>query len=64
MKKLLIRIILVLFFFYVAFCGFFFFFQEKLIFHPTKLDDNYVYQFNQKFEEINIKSEDSKILNG
>lgn len=64
MKKLLIRIILILSFLYVTFCGFFFFFQEELIFHPTKLDTNYIYKFNQKFEEINIKSDDGQILNG
>ena len=41
-----------------------FFLQEKLIFWPTKLNKNYQFNFDQKFEEINVKSYDGTILNG
>jgi alpha-beta hydrolase superfamily lysophospholipase len=45
-------------------CGFLFFFQEKLIFLPEKLDKNFKFSFDQKFEEINIQTKDHKLLNG
>ncbi len=38
--------------------------QEKLIFFPQKLDKEYKYSFKQEFEEINVETEDQKILNG
>jgi len=38
-------------------------FQEKLIFYPTKLESGYKFTFDQKFEEINIKTIDNKSLN-
>ena len=50
--------------FFVFICGLLYFFQEKFIFLPQKLDKNYQFNFIQNFEEINIKSEDGKILNG
>ena len=40
------------------------FFQEKLIFFPEKLDKNYVFVFPEKFEELNFKASDGKLLNG
>jgi hypothetical protein len=39
-------------------------FQEKLIFFPQKLDKNYQFSFDQKFEEVNIKTIDGVTLNG
>jgi alpha-beta hydrolase superfamily lysophospholipase len=39
-------------------------FQEKLIFFPQKLDKNYQFSFDQKFEEINIRTIDGISLNG
>ncbi|MFC2152228.1 alpha/beta hydrolase [Bacteroidota bacterium] len=41
-----------------------FMFQEKLIFFPQKLDKNYQFSFEQKFEEINVKTIDGILLNG
>jgi alpha-beta hydrolase superfamily lysophospholipase len=41
-----------------------YFFQEKLIFFPDKLSNNYTFHFNQPFEEITIKTEDGIRLNG
>lgn len=37
--------------------------QEKLLFLPTVLDEDYQYQFNYNFEELNLKTEDGAILN-
>jgi predicted alpha/beta-fold hydrolase len=41
-----------------------YFFQEKLIFKPTKLAENYKFQFDEKFEEINILVDKTVTLNG
>ncbi len=49
---------------YVIVCALLFFLQEKLIFFPEKLDKNYKFDFDEAFEEINIKTNDNKVLNG
>lgn len=62
--KILYRIIIVIVVIHIGLCGFFYLFQERFIFHPTKLDQNYEFHFDQEFEEINIKTENNKSLNG
>ncbi len=37
--------------------------QEKLIFHPTKLSKDYVFVYDDNFEEVNLKTKDGIILN-
>lgn len=64
MKRLLVKVFLILILLYTIFCGFFYCFQEKFIFHPTKLDKDYTHKFNWDFEEINIRTNDKKSLNG
>lgn len=49
---------------YVLVCGLMFALQEKLIFFPQQLDKNHVFNFNSPFEEINIETDDGKILHG
>ena len=49
---------------YISICGLLYLFQEKLIFFPQKLDKTFQFQFDQKFEEKNIKLKDGTILNG
>ena len=49
---------------YISLCGALFYFQENLIFFPKKLDKNYQFNFDQKFEEINIRTKDNVVLNG
>lgn len=44
--------------------GIIFFYQEKLIFFPEKLKANYLFDFSQRFEEMNIKMNDGVSLNG
>ncbi|SBV92748.1 alpha/beta fold hydrolase [uncultured Dysgonomonas sp.] len=63
MKKAVIRICAILLSLYILLCGFFYFFQEKLIFYPTKLDNNYTFRFKQDFEEIYLKADDGTSLN-
>ncbi len=49
---------------YVIICGLLYFLQEKLIFFPQKLPLNYTFVFNNPFDEINVTSTDSTLLNG
>lgn len=64
MKKILLRTLKVVLVLYIFLCGLLYFFQEKLIFFPQKLAKNYQFEFNQKFEEINIITTDNKKING
>ena len=64
MNKLILKIVIILISIYIVICGLLYIFQEKLIFFPQKLDKNYQFHFEEKFEEINIKTSDEKILNG
>jgi hypothetical protein len=64
MKKMLLQILVIPFVFYIFTCGLLFFIQERLIFFPEKLSVDFKFPFDQKFEEINIKTEDQKLLHG
>ena len=63
MKKFLLRILKIVAGLYMIICVLLFFFQEKILFHPQKLEKNFQYSFDQKFDEINIKTVDNKLLN-
>lgn len=63
-KKLLLSTLQLALFAYMLICILMFFFQEKLIFFPDKLDKNFRFTFNQKFQEVNIQTKDNKLLNG
>ncbi len=64
MKRIIFRILKIIAGLYVVICILLFFFQEKLIFFPQKLEKNYKFFFGQNFEEIDIKTSDSKLING
>ena len=64
MKNRFLKILKIIIGLYIILCGLLYFFQEKLIFFPQKLDKNYKFEFGQKFEELNIKAKDGKVLNG
>lgn len=49
---------------YVIICILLYSYQEHLIFFPQKLSENHQFQFNQKFEEITIETDDKIKLNG
>ena len=49
---------------YILVCVLLYFFQEYLIFFPEKLEKTYIFQFDQKFDEKNIKATDGTILHG
>jgi uncharacterized protein len=48
---------------YISLCVILYLFQEKLIFFPEKLDNEYSFHFDQRFEERNVKASDGAILN-
>ncbi|MBN8701270.1 MAG: alpha/beta fold hydrolase [Chitinophagales bacterium] len=63
MKKILLRTLKLVVGLYILICILLYFFQEKLIFFPEKLESDYKFTFDQKFEEVSIKTTDSKFLN-
>ena len=64
MKKVLMIILKFLLVLFIIIPGLLFLFQEKLIFFPQKVDKNYQFGFDQKFEEINVRMIDGITLNG
>ena len=40
-----------------------YFFQEKILFRPTVLTQDYQYNFNHPFEELFLKTEDNAVIN-
>lgn len=50
--------------FYAILCGGIYFFQESLIFHPTPLAQDHVFEFQQPFEELFLDGNDQGRLNG
>lgn len=61
---MIIKIFIILLALYILLCGLLYVFQEKLIFFPQKLNQNYKFDFKQSFEEIIIKTKDQKKLHG
>lgn len=49
---------------YVLICVLLYFMQEKLIFFPEKLPEGHVFQFQNQFEEINVKTADNVNIHG
>ena len=64
MIKVLLKLLILLLILYPLLCGALYFFQEKLIFFPEKLARNFKFNFDQKFQELNIKTEDGILING
>jgi pimeloyl-ACP methyl ester carboxylesterase len=49
---------------YVVLCGVLYLFQEKIIFFPDKIAKDYVFNYEQPFEELMFKASDDVLLNG
>jgi alpha-beta hydrolase superfamily lysophospholipase len=64
MKKIFIKTLIMLIILFIVLFGAVTMFQEKLIFFPEKLEKSYKFDFNQKFEEIYIKTKDGINLHG
>ncbi|TCK65257.1 hypothetical protein DFQ05_2474 [Winogradskyella wandonensis] len=63
LKRRLKRTIYVLTAVYLMIGAALYFFQEKLMFFPTKLDQNYEFQFGHPFEELFFKTEENALIN-
>lgn len=64
MKKIIVKGIIVVSATYAIACLTLYIWQEKLIFRPHKLEAGYVFQFDQPFEELSIKTDDGETLSG
>lgn len=64
MKKFFIIVLAIVVLMTIIVSGLFYFFQEKVIFYPDKLPQDYKFKFRSNFREINIKTLDNKNLNG
>src|SRR5690606_37398360 len=64
MKEILFSTLKIIAGVYAVICVLLFFFQEKLIFFPEKLDKDFDFNFDQNFEEVNLKTRDNKLLHG
>ena len=60
----ILKIFLFILVVYILICGLIYMLQEKLIFFPEKLRNNYRFEFYGAFEEINIPMTDGILLNG
>jgi uncharacterized protein len=49
---------------YVSLCTAMYLGQEGLIFHPNKLDKNYTFNFDSRFEEVAVRASDSASISG
>lgn len=63
LRKRLKKVLLVLLGLYVMIASTLYFLQEKLMFLPTTLEQNYQYQFEKPFEELFFKTEEDAIIN-
>ena len=64
LKKISLRLVGILAALYLLLCVTLYFFQEKLIFFPTKLEQNYVFNFDKSYQEITIPTNDHINLHG
>jgi uncharacterized protein len=64
MKEAVFKFIKILIIIYISICGLLYFLQEKLIFFPEKLTNEYRFEFVQNFEEFDIRTHDNVVLNG
>jgi uncharacterized protein len=63
MTKKFISILLIIIAIYLTLCGLLFLLQEKLLFFPDQLSQDYQYSLAQPFEEINHSIGDGEALN-
>src|SRR6478609_4807598 len=64
MKTFLIAALIILLSLYLLICGILYVFQERFIFFPQKLNKDYPFQFDQKFEERSVRTADGILLSG
>lgn len=57
------KIVLIVLGLYVMLGTTLYFIQEKILFLPTVLEQDYVYQFSEPFEEVFLKTQDDAVIN-
>jgi fermentation-respiration switch protein FrsA (DUF1100 family) len=62
-KQKLKKVVIVLISLYLMVGTLLYFFQEKMLFLPTTLEQDYTYQFSYPFEELFLKTDESAIIN-
>lgn len=62
MRKMLLGIFAFFLIVYVILCVGVYFYQEKIIFYPEKLPEDYKFSFAGNFEEVTIRTKDEKHL--
>lgn len=62
MRKMLLGILAFFLIAYAILCVGVYFYQEKIIFYPEKLPEDYKFSFVGNFEEIKIQTKDEKYL--
>ena len=62
-KQTIRRVLIVLLSLYIMVGTLLYFMQEKLMFFPTVLSQNYKYQFNHSFEELFLRTDETTIIN-
>ena len=63
LKRKLRKLVVILFGLYVMIGSVLYFFQEKLLFLPTTLEQDYHYEFEYPYEELFLKTEDNATIN-
>ncbi len=63
MKRKIIRIIKITIIIYFVAGVILYLFQDKILFHPVVLPQNYAYHFDTEFEEINVHADDKSSYN-
>lgn len=63
LKKFLKVVLIIAVAGYLSVCGLLYFYQESLLFHPEKLEQNFVFDFENEFEERNITTQSGKTIN-
>ena len=63
LKQKFKKLVLVLLSLYVMITASLYFLQEKILFLPTVLEQDYQFEFNNYFEELNFKTDDGAKLN-
>ncbi len=64
MKMIIVKVLAVIAGFYVLICLLLYFVQEKLIFMPERLPPNFVFRFNEPFQEFPVQVNGGTVLSG
>ncbi len=63
MNKILVNTFKAIVIVYVLICGLLYFVQEKMIFFPERLDKDIKFNFDERFEELNVTEKDGTNIN-